>query len=208
MRAPGRRASRDTVRSRGGSRRTSVARHRAARSCRWRSASLSHIVWDLFTHEGRVGRPALPVLDEQWGPLTGYKWLQYGSSVLGLVILGRVGGAVAVEPGCRRHPLRRACCRDGCAGRGGCRFRSLLVVGMGDRARASTDRSTRVHDRSTSRIGCCHRRARCGGCITVALVTGPCKCGVRAAPVPLRQRAAPWRSSARAARASSRIWNS
>lgn len=48
---------------------------------------LSHIVWDLFTHEGRWGVAVLPVLDEQWGPLTGYKWLQHGSSALGLAIL-------------------------------------------------------------------------------------------------------------------------
>ena len=50
--------------------------------------ALSHIAWDLFTHEGRWGSEALPILDEQWGALTGYKWLQYGSSVLGLTILG------------------------------------------------------------------------------------------------------------------------
>lgn len=49
---------------------------------------LSHIVWDLFTHEGRWGVQALPALDEMWGPLTGFKWLQHGSSVLGLVIIG------------------------------------------------------------------------------------------------------------------------
>lgn len=49
---------------------------------------LSHIVWDLFTHEGRAGVDALPVLDEMWGPLPGYKWLQHGSSVIGLLIIG------------------------------------------------------------------------------------------------------------------------
>lgn len=49
---------------------------------------LSHIVWDLFTHEGRGGVAAFPVLDEMWGPLTGYKWLQHGSSILGLVGIG------------------------------------------------------------------------------------------------------------------------
>ncbi len=49
---------------------------------------VSHIVWDLFTHEGRAGVEAVPVLAEQWGPLTGYKWLQHGSSVVGLVIIG------------------------------------------------------------------------------------------------------------------------
>ncbi|MFD4959211.1 DUF4184 family protein [Microbacterium sp. NPDC058389] len=48
----------------------------------------SHIVWDLFTHEGRWGAVALPALDEEWGPLPGYKWLQYGSSIVGLAILG------------------------------------------------------------------------------------------------------------------------
>ena len=49
---------------------------------------LTHIVWDLFTHEGRWGVDALPALDAMWGPLTGYKWLQHGSSVIGLVVLG------------------------------------------------------------------------------------------------------------------------
>lgn len=49
---------------------------------------LSHIAWDMFTHEGRAGVEILPILDQQWGPLLGYKWLQHGSSVIGLVILG------------------------------------------------------------------------------------------------------------------------
>jgi membrane-bound metal-dependent hydrolase YbcI (DUF457 family) len=49
---------------------------------------LSHILWDQFTHEGRWGVDLLPVLDQMWGPLSGYKWLQHGSSVLGLVGIG------------------------------------------------------------------------------------------------------------------------
>ncbi|WP_120493940.1 DUF4184 family protein [Microbacterium phyllosphaerae] len=49
---------------------------------------LSHILWDLFTHEGRWGVDAFPALDEMWGPLTGYKWLQHGSSVIGLLVIG------------------------------------------------------------------------------------------------------------------------
>lgn len=49
---------------------------------------LSHILWDLFTHEGRWGVALLPALDARWGPLTGYKWLQHGSSVVGLVVIG------------------------------------------------------------------------------------------------------------------------
>lgn len=48
----------------------------------------SHIVWDLFTHEGRWGVEAIPALDAQWGPLSGFKWLQHGSSFLGLAIIG------------------------------------------------------------------------------------------------------------------------
>ncbi|MGO2747523.1 DUF4184 family protein [Microbacterium sp.] len=49
---------------------------------------LSHILWDAFTHEGRLGLQLLPALAEQWGPLQGYKWLQHGSSVVGLLIIG------------------------------------------------------------------------------------------------------------------------
>lgn len=51
---------------------------------------LSHIAWDSFTHEGRWGVVSVPVLNESWGPLLGYKWLQYGSSVLGIAVLGLV----------------------------------------------------------------------------------------------------------------------
>jgi hypothetical protein len=48
---------------------------------------VSHVVWDLFTHDGRWGVQAFPVLDELWGPLTGFRWLQHGSSLIGLVLL-------------------------------------------------------------------------------------------------------------------------
>lgn len=48
----------------------------------------SHILWDSFTHAGRAGVALFPVLDESWGPFTGFKWLQYGSGVLGVVIIG------------------------------------------------------------------------------------------------------------------------
>jgi hypothetical protein len=48
----------------------------------------SHIVWDLFTHEGRGGVDLFPALDAQWGALQGYKWLQHGSSALGIAIIG------------------------------------------------------------------------------------------------------------------------
>jgi hypothetical protein len=48
----------------------------------------SHIAWDLFTHIDRWGMQVLPVLAQNWGPLVGYKWLQYASSALGLLIIG------------------------------------------------------------------------------------------------------------------------
>jgi Domain of unknown function (DUF4184) len=49
---------------------------------------VSHILWDLFTHEGRGGVDILPALADDWGPLPGYRWLQHGSSVIGLLIIG------------------------------------------------------------------------------------------------------------------------
>ena len=48
---------------------------------------VSHILWDAFTHEGRLGVQLVPDLADQWGPLSGYKWLQHGSSIVGLVII-------------------------------------------------------------------------------------------------------------------------
>ncbi|MDY0830650.1 DUF4184 family protein [Microbacterium sp. BG28] len=47
----------------------------------------SHIAWDAFTHEGRLGSQIFPALEQQWGPLVGIKWLQHGSSAIGLVII-------------------------------------------------------------------------------------------------------------------------
>lgn len=49
---------------------------------------VSHIVWDLFTHDGRWGVTAIPALGDDWGPIPGYKWLQHASSTLGLVVIG------------------------------------------------------------------------------------------------------------------------
>ncbi|WES65767.1 DUF4184 family protein [Microbacter sp. GSS18] len=49
---------------------------------------VSHVLWDQFTHEGRAGVEAVPVLGETWGPLLGYKWLQHGSSAVGLAVVG------------------------------------------------------------------------------------------------------------------------
>ncbi|UJP10674.1 DUF4184 family protein [Microbacterium sp. KUDC0406] len=63
----------------------------------------SHILWDSFTHEGRWGVELFPVLDEQWGGLLGYKWLQYGSGLIGLIVL-----AVYAVLWLRRRPVHPA----------------------------------------------------------------------------------------------------
>ncbi len=64
---------------------------------------LSHITWDSFTHARRWGVSVVPVLAEQWGPLPGYKWLQHGSSVMGLLII-----AVYLVVWLRRRPAGAA----------------------------------------------------------------------------------------------------
>jgi hypothetical protein len=65
---------------------------------------LSHITWDGFTHAGRFGVQALPVLDETWLRIAGvevrgYKVLQHGSSLVGLPLL-----FVIVRRWYGRHP--------------------------------------------------------------------------------------------------------
>ncbi|WP_342000392.1 DUF4184 family protein [Microbacterium sp. LWH7-1.2] len=49
---------------------------------------VSHIVWDLFTHEGRWGTTVIPALGSEWGRLPGFRWLQHGSRAIGLAIIG------------------------------------------------------------------------------------------------------------------------
>jgi hypothetical protein len=52
---------------------------------------VTHVAWDFFTHEGRAGDALFPALEQQWGPLLGVKWLQYGSGVFGLAGLAVFG---------------------------------------------------------------------------------------------------------------------
>lgn len=66
---------------------------------------VTHIAWDLFTHEGRLGVELMPSLEEQWGPLSGVKWLQYGSGAFGLIVLGAYGLAWMTRRGVA--PVRR-----------------------------------------------------------------------------------------------------
>ena len=47
----------------------------------------THVLWDEFTHPRRWGTALLPALDETWGLLPGYRWLQYASGLVGGVVL-------------------------------------------------------------------------------------------------------------------------
>lgn len=60
--------------------------------------SITHVVWDAFTHEGRWGTRLIPWLTEQQGPLRGGQWAQYGSGVLGLLVIGLALLAVVRQP--------------------------------------------------------------------------------------------------------------
>lgn len=80
------------------------AQHRIGRSA-WVLAplaavlgSITHVVWDAFTHEGRWGVQAVPWLQEMQGPLSGEQWAQYGSGVLGLLVVGLALFAVVRRP--------------------------------------------------------------------------------------------------------------
>jgi Domain of unknown function (DUF4184) len=55
--------------------------------------SLTHLVWDAFTHQNRWGVALLHPLRADVGPLPGYKWAQYTSGMIGLLIV--VGASLA-----------------------------------------------------------------------------------------------------------------
>ncbi|MDO7866901.1 DUF4184 family protein [Nocardioides jiangxiensis] len=60
----------------------------------------THVLWDAFTHGGRWGPRHLAWLDDRWHGYLAYRWLQYGSSVVGLaIVVGALVTAVA-----RRSP--------------------------------------------------------------------------------------------------------
>ncbi|WP_203817533.1 DUF4184 family protein [Paractinoplanes ferrugineus] len=54
----------------------------------------THLIWDSFTHAGMWGVRRVPWLAESFGPLPGYEWAQYASSLAGLSVL-----AVRCAPG-------------------------------------------------------------------------------------------------------------
>lgn len=72
--------------------------------------SITHVVWDEFTHAGRFGTTHLSNLANTYpsplGPLEGYRYLQYASGVLGLVVLLWAWQRIPrVAPGTRRQSV-------------------------------------------------------------------------------------------------------
>ncbi|MFL6160545.1 MAG: DUF4184 family protein [Marmoricola sp.] len=51
------------------------------------SGSLTHVAWDSFTHHGRWGAEHVPWLRDEHHGHYGAEWAQFGSSVLGLVVV-------------------------------------------------------------------------------------------------------------------------
>lgn len=49
--------------------------------------SLTHVVWDAFTHANRWGVVHVSQLQAAWGPLPGYQWAQFLSGVVGAVVV-------------------------------------------------------------------------------------------------------------------------
>jgi hypothetical protein len=47
----------------------------------------THLGWGEFTHARRWDAEHVAALAQSWEPLPGYRWLQYASSVVGLVVL-------------------------------------------------------------------------------------------------------------------------
>jgi hypothetical protein len=49
--------------------------------------SVTHVVWDAYTHRNRWGVASVDWLQADLGPLPGYRWAQYTSGVVGLVVV-------------------------------------------------------------------------------------------------------------------------
>lgn len=71
--------------------------------------SLTHTLWDSFTHQGRWGVRHVAWLEQTHGALPGQQWAQFASGVLGLLVVGwailrHVRHSPRVAPRPRRLP--------------------------------------------------------------------------------------------------------
>lgn len=92
----------------------------------------THVLWDVFTHSGRWGVTHIPWLAGQHGLLPGYRWAQYGSGLLGALVIAMWlarwwrGTAVALSaPGLRPAVAARAWLAVFVAGAVGAAFGSV-----------------------------------------------------------------------------------
>ncbi len=67
--------------------------------------SISHVMWDAFTHGDRWGVAHVAWLQARHGPLPGHKWAQYVSGVVGLAVV--VAAALAHLRSQPVHPVVR-----------------------------------------------------------------------------------------------------
>jgi hypothetical protein len=73
----------------------------------------THLIWDAFTHENARGVRMIPFLTDYGPEMAGhalhlYRWLQYGSSLLGLAVVGAALGVwLRHAPAPARPPKRR-----------------------------------------------------------------------------------------------------
>ena len=69
------------------------------------AGSITHVVWDLFTHHDRWGVRHIAWLHEQHGSLQGFKWAQYTSSVVGLTVCTLWAVSTVRSRPARPHPV-------------------------------------------------------------------------------------------------------
>ncbi len=126
----------------------------------------SHIAWDLFTHEGRVGEQLLPALAGAVGPFTGAKWLQ---TRLERSRCGRAGDLrprVVVAAAARARAARDPGCRPlGVVGLAPCRADRRLA--RGHRGAGAVRRGLHPHAPDLRRPD--EGRRGLGGALTLAL---------------------------------------
>jgi hypothetical protein len=85
------------------------------------AGAATHVLWDEFTHIDRFGYWHVPWLAEMHGPLAGYRWAQYASTVGGALVL-----VLAARSWWRSAPITDPTPRSGLSDRAG----SVVLAGV------------------------------------------------------------------------------